>query len=113
MRTFLLCVALLVSLGWGALQWLQAADAKGVSRFQGALTGFYCDLLRTRCVTSSEVIQAAEARGWKVETDPARFSHLSAEQRRNRLVIHVEPPMPFSKEPGVAFRFGADGCLMG
>ncbi len=93
---------------------LQIIDDNAVARWQAARLAFLSDAAFLACATEKDLRQAAEARGWEVET-----VNLATEQIPERLDdatfairIHVRPPMPLDKDPGDIEGFDDRGCLM-
>lgn len=111
-------VAFLALAGWSALQWFQAAEARGVSRAQGAWIGFLRAAAVEGCLGAEAFRTAAAARAWAVaEIDPATLPKVHLDQDpadvSRALRVAARPTMPFAKEDGVTLRFDDRGCLIG
>lgn len=99
-----------VAFAWGGNQWLTRWDQTGVLEFQTAYGSFLRDLTQEKCTTLEAVMAVAQARGWAVESAGAPNAIFTSNGAVSWAVVHVQPGMPFSKEPGVRFAFDAQGC---
>jgi len=115
------CTALaLVLFGFIGFQQFKQADLEKVSEFQSAYSDFLKSLINSSCIERELVKKDANSKGWKLDENIHDW-RLSVGQSKDtvaslgaspqRLRLFVEPPMPFTKEPGVVLFFGKDGCL--
>ena len=110
--TLVLGILLVLSLGWGLLCKLDEWDQRGVARFLGAEASYLEQLATASCARRAAFIATARARGWTVEEQPEHVWGEKAATAHSALRVHVEPPLPFSKEPGVLYFFDRQGCLI-
>lgn len=111
MRPVLMGLCILFLLGVVGCQQLEVWDKRGVSRFQSAYAGFLGEAARLNCLRAEHVEYLASSRGWRVEKpDPLRLPMNDQTGQADTLRLHVQPPMPLAKEPGIGFRFDANGC---
>lgn len=112
-------VALALAIYAGYLH-LQIWDTRGVNRFLTAYSGFLRNAAETSCVQKSSIIEIANRNGWRVDDNihdwrldfgQSQEYVDELEEDSNSVRIYIKPAMPFSKEPGVVFRFNAEGCL--
>ena len=69
------------------------------------------DAARLHCTTVPQLHDLAQARGWTVEAPDPHYFPSEADAQATTLRIHIQPPMPFAKQPGVGVRFDTNGCL--
>jgi len=101
---------------------LQLSDAKGVSNFLGSYSSLLRETAAAVCVNKDDILNVSKRNGWRVDeninawrTDYGQSKEYVEGLREtpSSIRIYIEPAMPLSKEPGVVFRFNAEGCLRG
>ncbi|TDT76849.1 hypothetical protein BDE40_0121 [Litoreibacter halocynthiae] len=86
-------------------------NTAGVIEWQDSRMDFVQDVAASACATTSDLREAASARGWEVGPlfDPGMDPF---DRAAEVLWVDVRPGLPFSKWDRDPFGFDADGCLL-
>jgi hypothetical protein len=99
---------------------LQIWDTRGVNGFLTAYTGLLRDAAEISCVQKNSIIEIAKRNKfridnniheWRLDFGQSKEDIDGLENNYHSVRIYIKPEMPFSKEPGVVFRFSSRGCL--
>ena len=102
--------------------WLMLFDARGLYGYSSAVNGMFWSTSRQEqsCIRKDDILNYAEARGWRVDHDTREWRMQYLENRElledfprdeRSIRIHVRPIIPFAKEPGTIFSFDENNCL--
>ena len=115
-RAVVAALALGAALQIGYLH-LQLWDARMLWRHQAGLTRYLGAVLEQECAPRAAFEESADALGWPrrvsefADYDPATDTFIAESQRPDALLVEVQPPPPFTPEPGSFILFGEDGCF--
>lgn len=113
MHKAVLAMLLFLALLLLAYQSLIAWDVRGVRAFQYSYGRFLKDAAAAGCLQKEAIVNSAKKRGWKIEENvQLPFRSGAPEEFSVAVRVFVEPPLNFSKEPGVKFFFDEAGCLI-
>ena len=99
---------------------LQVWDARGVNGFLTAYNGLLRDAADISCVQKNSVIEIAKRNEWRIDNNIHKWrldfgqsqEYIDdLENEPHSIRIYINPEMPFSKEPGIVFRFNSRECL--
>lgn len=113
MRTALLALTIFVLLVLLAYQSLIAWDVRMLRKFAFASLSLHQSAAALACVPKTAILEAADERNWEIE-EGAQITFRSSppDTYAEAVRIHVQPPLNFSKEPGVMFYFDSQGCYI-
>ena len=113
MKNLMLISAIVVLSVLLLYQSIFALDVRNVKDFQRAYLEFLKDAAISSCLDKDTIVETAVQRKWIVQDpDPRSLNRTPSENWAYSVRVFVEPPLGFSKVPGVEFSFDEEGCLI-